>query len=121
MKLVGGDSGRCEQEEFVEEVLLAPSERAVVDVLFDEPGRATLEHHHPDRCYPLAAITVSGDRIVPSLGQQYEVLRNNPELAEERERITPYLAAAQWTGVGRQCVWGNGEIALAEAAGQLSR
>ena len=40
MKLVGGDSGRCEHEEFVEDVVLAPSERAVVDVLFDEPGRS---------------------------------------------------------------------------------
>ena len=39
MKLVGGDSGRYEHEEFVDEVLLAPSERAVVDVLFDEPGQ----------------------------------------------------------------------------------
>jgi len=24
----------------------------------------------------------------------------------------PYLEAAQWTGVGRQCVWGKGEIHL---------
>ena len=38
MKLVGGDSGHYEHEELVEEVLLAPSERVVVDVLFDEPG-----------------------------------------------------------------------------------
>ena len=35
MKLVGGDSGRCEREEFVDSVTLAPSERVVVDVLFD--------------------------------------------------------------------------------------
>ena len=35
MKLVGGDSGRCEREQFVEDVVLAPSERVVVDVLFD--------------------------------------------------------------------------------------
>ncbi len=28
MKLVGGDSGRCEKEEFVDEVLLSPSERS---------------------------------------------------------------------------------------------
>ena len=33
MKLVGGDSGHYEREEFVEAVLLAPSERVVVDVL----------------------------------------------------------------------------------------
>src|SRR4029079_6722092 len=37
MKLVGGDSGRVEQERFVEDVILAPSERAVVDVLFEQP------------------------------------------------------------------------------------
>ena len=39
MKLVGGDSGRYERETFVDEVLLAPSERAVVDVLFDRARR----------------------------------------------------------------------------------
>src|SRR5919108_206609 len=35
MKLVGGDSGRVEHERLVEEVVLAPSERAILDVLFD--------------------------------------------------------------------------------------
>ncbi|TML82754.1 MAG: hypothetical protein E6G08_21450 [Actinobacteria bacterium] len=93
MKLVGGDSGRCEQEQFVDEVLLAPSERVVVDVLFEEPGQLMLEHHTPERTYPLAEITVSGDRVVPSLGQLYEVLRSNADLAAERERIAPYLDA----------------------------
>ena len=53
MKLVGGDSGRCEREEFIEDVVLAPSERAVVDVLFDDAGQLALEHHTPDRTYPL--------------------------------------------------------------------
>ncbi|MFL6354423.1 MAG: CRISPR system precrRNA processing endoribonuclease RAMP protein Cas6 [Bryobacteraceae bacterium] len=24
----------------------------------------------------------------------------------------PYIAAAKWTGVGRQTVWGNGEISV---------
>ena len=38
MKLVGGDSGHYERETFVEEVLLSPSERYVVDVLFEHPG-----------------------------------------------------------------------------------
>ena len=54
MKLVGGDSGRYEHEEFVDEVLLAPSERVVVDVLFREPGELELEHRTPERTYRLA-------------------------------------------------------------------
>ena len=61
MKLVGGDSGRCEREQFVEDVVLAPSERVVVDVLFDAPGELTLEHRTPDRTYTLADVTVTED------------------------------------------------------------
>jgi len=93
MKLVGNDSGRYEREEFIDEVVLAPSERAIVDVLFDKPGRATLEHHHSDRCYPLAAITVSDDWTVPSLASEFESVRANADMAAERQRIAPYLAA----------------------------
>jgi FtsP/CotA-like multicopper oxidase with cupredoxin domain len=92
MKLVGGDSGRCEHEAFVDEVLVAPSERAVVDVLFDQPGRVTLEHCHPDRSYPLAVVDVTGDRVVPSLGQRYEHLRSNADLVVERQRVAPLVA-----------------------------
>src|ERR1700750_2006169 len=58
MKLIGGDSGRVEHEEFVSEGILAPSERAVVDVLFGQPGQLELQHRTPGRTYRLATITV---------------------------------------------------------------
>jgi FtsP/CotA-like multicopper oxidase with cupredoxin domain len=93
MKLVGADSGHYEQEEFVEEVLLAPSERVVVDVLFSEPGELTLEHRTPEHTYQLASITVSGDPATPTLAKQFEVLRTNSDLVAERKRIQPYLDA----------------------------
>jgi FtsP/CotA-like multicopper oxidase with cupredoxin domain len=93
MKLVGGDSGRVEHEEFVESVLLAPSERAVVDVLFDQPGELVLEHRTPERTYRLAAITVSEERAAPSLASEFEVLRTAPELVAERQQLDRWLAA----------------------------
>ena len=46
MKLVGGDSGRVEHEEFVSDVLIAPSERVIVDVLFERAG--SLHARAPD-------------------------------------------------------------------------
>src|SRR2546429_8228923 len=61
MKLVGGDSGRVEHEEFISGVILAPSERAVVDVLFGRPGQLELQHRTPDRAYRLATLTVTGE------------------------------------------------------------
>ncbi len=56
MKLVGGDSGHVEREELVDSVILAPSERVIVDVLFAQPGDLALEHHTPGHAYPLARI-----------------------------------------------------------------
>ena len=50
MKIVGGDSGRYEREEFVEEVMLSPSERAVVDVLFEIGGDARPRASHSGAC-----------------------------------------------------------------------
>jgi FtsP/CotA-like multicopper oxidase with cupredoxin domain len=93
MKLVGGDSGRCEREQFVEDVTLAPSERVVVDVLFDQPGKYTLEHRTPERTYPLAAITVTQEAAVPALVDQFEALRTDPELTAERRGLDRHLAA----------------------------
>ncbi|MGH3016654.1 MAG: multicopper oxidase domain-containing protein, partial [Gaiellaceae bacterium] len=94
MKLVGGDSGRYEHEELVERVLLAPSERVVVDVLFDRPGAVTLQHRTPDRSYALAEIAVSEERAEPSLEEQFEVVRSNSEWANERTRLERYLDAS---------------------------
>jgi FtsP/CotA-like multicopper oxidase with cupredoxin domain len=74
--------------------VLAPSERIVIDVLFDVPGPLALEHHTPDRVYPLAAITVTGEPAALSLGREFEVLRSDPELTAERHGLARYLEAA---------------------------
>ena len=93
MKLVGGDSGRCEREEIVDSVILAPSERVVVDVLFDQPGQLALLHRTPDKDYKLAAVDVGAPPRMPNLRAQFDELRVNPEWISERERLAPYLDA----------------------------
>jgi FtsP/CotA-like multicopper oxidase with cupredoxin domain len=89
MKQVGGDSGRYERETFIDDVLLAPSERAVVDVLFDAPGEVRLEHRTPDQTYDLGAFTVvaatSGAAGVAA--GSYATLRTDPELTAEHRII----------------------------------
>jgi FtsP/CotA-like multicopper oxidase with cupredoxin domain len=93
MKLVGGDGGRVEHEEFVPELLLAPSERAVVDVLLAEPGELQMEHRTPRRSYPLATLTVGGEPVAPSRNAQFTDLRRAPELGAERQRLGAWLEA----------------------------
>src|SRR5215207_8247236 len=86
MKLVGGDSGRYEHEGFVEEVLLAPSERAVVDVLFDTTEEVHLEHRTPDHTYDLGSFSVAGNGSGNNAAS-FEVLRTDPDLTTERVLI----------------------------------
>ncbi len=87
MKLVGGDSGRCEHETFVEEVLLAPSERAIVDAQFDTPGSVSLEHRTPGHAYDLGTILVADEPIDRSFGHDFGRLRTSAELTAQRARI----------------------------------
>jgi FtsP/CotA-like multicopper oxidase with cupredoxin domain len=93
LKLVGGDSGRVEHEEFVDDVVLAPSERVVLDILFNEPGDLVLEHRTPQRTHHLATIVVGEERIEPDLSAQFEAARHNDDMIRERDRIGAYLGA----------------------------
>jgi FtsP/CotA-like multicopper oxidase with cupredoxin domain len=94
VKLVGGDSGRVEREEFVDEVVLAPSERVVLDVLFDRPGELRLEHRTPDRVHPLATVAVGGEPVESRLAKEFDSLRTNPDMVDERARVQAFLEAA---------------------------
>ncbi|MGZ5374414.1 MAG: heavy metal-binding domain-containing protein [Aeromicrobium sp.] len=85
-KLVGSDSGRYERETFVDEVLLAPSERAVVDVLFDSPGEVHLENRTPDHTYDLGMFTVVGDPV-SGAATSFNALRVDPDLTAEHGSI----------------------------------
>ena len=86
MKLVGGDSGRYERETFIDEVMLAPSERAVLDVTFDKPGEVRLEHRTPDHVYDLGAFSVAGNGTAAAAGS-FEALRIDPLLTAEHRTI----------------------------------
>ena len=87
MKLVGGDSGRYQHETFVEEVLLAPSERAIVDVQFDRAGVARFEHRTPDHIYDLGAINVlSSNQAFAALREDAELTTIAADLDADRDR-----------------------------------
>ena len=88
MKLVGADAGHYEHEELVDEILLAPSERVVVDVLFADAGELELEHKTPDRTYRLAAITVADEE--PGAVVRGRVL----ELAHQPRHVRSYASAS---------------------------
>lgn len=83
MKLVGGDGGAYEKETFVDSVTIAPSERAIVDVLFDKPGTFRLQNQTPARTYDMAKVNVAAGAPKASYAAQFTVPRTNTAVTAE--------------------------------------
>jgi suppressor of ftsI len=91
MKLVGGDNGRYEHETLVDSVVLAPSERAIVDVYFSAPGTYPVEHMTPDHTYQLGNVTVGSESVAQSYAQQFSQLRTNADMVATAKTLQPYF------------------------------
>lgn len=87
MKLVGGDNGKYEREEFVNSILLGPSERAAVDVYFPKAREYTIEHVTPEKTYPMGTITALDDQKQQTYAKEFQTLRKNKDTIAS---IDPY-------------------------------
>ena len=93
MKLVGADAGHYEREELVDEVLLAPSERVVVDVLFPDTGELELEHGRPSAPTGSGRSPLSTSSRSSRSPTTFPSLRTNRDMAEQRKHLEPFLKA----------------------------
>lgn len=95
-KLVGADIGKFEREQWVENIVLAPAQRYVVDVRFDEPGTHALTNsiqainHFAGTFYPrvdtLGLVTVLDEPTEIDHRDSFEILRRNDEVIAELDR-----------------------------------
>ena len=92
MKLVGGDGGKYERETWSDGVILSPSERVIVEVLFANAGSYQLEHKTPERTYTLGTVTVVNEKVNPSFEKEFGVLRSNRDIQSEIEASRPFFS-----------------------------
>ena len=83
IKLVGGDNGRYEKDQFVDSITLSPSERAIVDVLFDKSGTFNITHRTPDDFYTLGTVTVISDTASPSYAKEFAALATHKDVVKD--------------------------------------
>ncbi len=69
MKLVGGDNGAYEKAQWVDSVLLGPSERAIVDVLIQSP--TTIVNDTPSGMTALGSIAIESEAALPSYAEAF--------------------------------------------------
>jgi FtsP/CotA-like multicopper oxidase with cupredoxin domain len=87
VKIVASDVSRFEREQWVGSVVIAPAERYVVDVRFDEPGEIAIANtiqavnHFRGTFYPhvdtLAMVTVSDEPAEAATSTAFESLREH--------------------------------------------
>mgnify|MGYP001565613701 CR=1 FL=1 len=87
MKLVGGDNGAYEREEWKDTVLITPSERAIVETRFDAPGEYEIQNRTPDATMRLGKIIVLENTVASMNAGSFPTLRDD---AEAIKAIDPF-------------------------------
>ena len=100
MKVVGSDVGKFEREVWVENVVIAPAERYIVEVRFPEAGATALVNrvqainHLSGRFFPetdtLGLVTVAPEPATDDYAAVFESLREHTDVVAD---IDPYRAA----------------------------
>ena len=82
LKLVGDDASKYEKETLADSVIIASSERRIVDVFFDKAGEFDINHSTPEKTYVLGKITVLPSSVVKD---NFDFLntKQNPEIIQE--------------------------------------
>ncbi|MBT4539270.1 multicopper oxidase family protein [Candidatus Woesearchaeota archaeon] len=88
MKLVGGDLGKFEEEEFVDSIIIAPAERYIVEVFFSEKREYNIENRNPSGVTSLGKIKVNGLTKTQHF-KQFLNLKENIKIKEDIEKFRP--------------------------------
>ncbi|MBT8252259.1 MAG: multicopper oxidase domain-containing protein, partial [Nitrosopumilus sp.] len=90
LKLVADDASNYEKQEFVDSVILASSERRIVDVMFDKTGKYSIMHSTPEKSYKLGTISViPSDKIK---NYDFDNLVTNIEVVDEIDQFRKYFS-----------------------------
>lgn len=101
LKLVGADLGKYENEVMVQNVVLAPAQRYIVEARFDSAGTYALTNRvqglnnflgvFVPGVDTLGTITVLPRRSPENYAKQFNTLRSNPEVTADIERYRKYF------------------------------
>lgn len=80
IKLVGADGGKYEREQWVNNMIIGPSERVIIEVLFSNEGIYTLEHQTPQRTYVMGKFGVSSSEGGSTFQKEFSALRTNQDM-----------------------------------------
>ncbi len=94
LKLVGTDGGAYEKDQWRDAVVLGPSERAIVEVLFDKSGTFVMQNKTPDQTYTLGSVNVSKSPVTVSYAKEFEQLKAHTATIQSIAPLRSYFDVA---------------------------
>lgn len=94
MKLVGGDNGYYEKERVVENLIIAPAERSIVDISALKEGTYPILHTGNGKPLSLGTITVSGSVMDSSNVKRFAELASHDILGDLSGTLDSFLTKA---------------------------
>ncbi len=104
VKVVASDVSKFEREQWVPSVVIAPAERYVVDVLFDQPGEVLIENtiqaidHFRGEFFPhvdlLGRVAVGEEAVEEDLSEAFGGLREHHDVQADIDAYRQYFGRA---------------------------
>lgn len=91
MKLVGADASAYERETWQDAVIIGPSERAVIEVLFPDSGTYQLQNATPESTTTIGTVVASGNQVSPSYSATFNELREHTSVTADIDRLRSFF------------------------------
>lgn len=101
MKVIASDVSKFERDQWVESIVIAPAERYVVDVRFEQERSYHMTNtiqainHFRGEFYPrvdtLGTIRAGSDAASPDLSHSFDTLRENTDVQDDIDSYRPYF------------------------------
>lgn len=119
LKLVGSDGGAYERESFRDAVLVGPSERFIIEALFDQSGAFTIQNKTPDKTYTLGKVLVSDELVGKSYATEFWQLKTHNQIVAGIDPFRQYFAKEPDKAIKLSIKMGGGMMNEGRAVHQM--
>jgi hypothetical protein len=92
MKLVGGDIGYYENEQFINHIIIGPAERYIIDIMSEKSGQFTIQSIGGGKNITLGTLEVEPNTISSTYKKDFETLKTHNILGTLSGTLASYQA-----------------------------
>lgn len=91
MKLVWSDIWKYEKESFIDNLIIAPWERYIIDLYAPTSWTFEIQNATPDENYVIWKVVVSDEKVDTDYSKYFETLKENKDVISDIDKFRPYF------------------------------